>query len=89
MFPHITTTDTTPSVSPQIVSTSEVIRWSAETGNSHADQALAVTVPAITIDLTGTNWHTNSAEFWWNTGSLRRNVRAHLLQARRTRPFLA
>jgi len=78
MFPHITTTDTTPSVSPQIVSTSEVVRWSAETGNPHADQALAVTVPAITVDLTATNWHTGGGEFWWNTGTIAIRMRQQI-----------
>lgn len=81
MFPAVNTSDTTPVVNPQVVSPAEVTRKATETGHPHAASALAVTVPTITVDLTGTHWHTMGSDFWWNTGTVAIRLRQEVFIA--------
>lgn len=81
MFPTVNTSDTTPTVNPQVVSPAEVTRKATEAGNAHAAGALAVTVPTITVDLTGTHWHTMGSDFWFNTGAIAIRMRQEMFIA--------
>src|ERR1700754_289194 len=81
MFPAVNTSDTTPVVNPQVESPAEGTRKAAEAGNPQAAGALAVTVPTITVDLTGTHSHTMGNDFWWNTGTIAIRLRQEMFIA--------
>jgi nucleoid-associated protein YgaU len=75
------TVTTIPAVptSPQFVSPAVVHQRAAETGNPNASQALAVTVPVLTVDQTGLQYEQRPAqsgvEFRFNTGTLTLRLR--------------
>ncbi len=81
----VTTANSTPSPAAQAVTPQTVRDQAAATGNPQSDSALAVTVPVITIDQTGTNWNLfglpPNQEFAFNTGTIRITLRQEVFIA--------
>lgn len=65
--------------SPRIVAPATVVQKAQETGNPSADRALAVTVPIISVDLTGVSFKQRRAasgvEFSFDFGTLKIDLR--------------